>query len=224
MKKSNNVFKKAFSKFKKRRYNSNYSNTNSFISKQTNNSFLNMKVEYYDTILFPNGNSVPRFQNSLTNNYLNFALILTNNNGFTSECVSWQRYKIYAASLEFVPCMDLGYARTAFSLAAPGIASCVYVDRTSNDRGTDPRDNDNVLVSYVAIQLPQRKFWKFKDNFLISGGVGVGTWNRTVGHPNQEGQFSVCNLEDGNSNTSGSAHNTFNVKATLYVTLSTKNR
>lgn len=218
MKKSNNAFKKAFSKFKKRRYNS----TN-YVMKQTTNSSINIKVEYYDTVLFSNGSAIPLVQN-VNQNYLNFAYILGQNSGFVAESPSWQRYKITGASLEFIPCMDLGYARTLFTLAGPGIASCVYVDRTSSNRGTEPKESDNVLVAYVAIQLAQRKFWKFKDNFLTSGGLGVGTWNRSVGYPNQEGQFSLCNLEDGNTNGGVSPHNVFNLKATLYVTFSTKTR
>jgi len=219
MKKTNNSFKRAFSKFKKRRLY--VYNVNSV--KQTTNSSINIKVEYYDTIIFANGSSVPNVQD-IGQPYLNFARVLGQNNGFVAESASWQRYKITGASLEFVPCMDLGFARTIFALAGPGIAAAVNVDRTSSNRGAEPRDSDNVLVSYVAIQLPQRKYWKFKDNFLSAAGVGVGTWNRCVGYPNQEGQFSICNLEDGNVNTGESSHNTFNLKATIYVTMSTKLR
>lgn len=218
--KSNGVFKRAFRRFKARRYYSSFK-SKSTLTKQTDNKSLFAKIENYDTILMTNGTSKPVFQ-AVSQNYLTFKEILTNNNGFQAEYPSWARYKIIGCSIEFVPCMDLAFARANFSLAGPGIACSVYTDRTNSDRGDEPKDNDNVLISYIAVQYPQRKSWKFNDGFIDSSGSGVGTWNKSYSHANQEGQFSVCNLEAGNQITG--THNLFNVKSTLYIMYSTKNK
>lgn len=217
--KSNGVFKRAFRRFKTRRYNSYKPRIS--LTQITNNKTLFAKIENYDTIIMVNGTSKPLFQGT-NQNYLPFKDIFTNNSGFQAEYGTWSRYKIIGCSIEFVPCMDLAFARANFSLAAPGIACAAYADRTSNDRGDEPKDNDNVLVAYVAVQYPQRKYWKFNDGFIDSSGSGVGTWNKSYGYNNQEGQFSICNLEAGNQVTG--THNFFNVKATLYLIYSTKTK
>lgn len=211
---SKKPFKRAFSKFKKRR-------TGYGMYKAPKVHELTIKAEFYDTVFFSAVTAVPLFQNT-GRTYIGLREILVAAVSFQNEYSHWGKYMITGATVDLIPCSDLAHLRSIFSLASPGICCAFYPNVSTTNLGDIVRDNDNLLVAYGAVPLYQRKSWKFPKNYMTGAGTGIGTWNSTLSHSNQDGQFSICNLETGNVSSANA--NVFNIRINVYVKLGAKNQ
>lgn len=184
------------------------------------NDITRCQVESYDQIQFNAGATAPIF--TTASNYINLYNIIVNSPTWTDQQPIWGRFKITGISVRISPSAGLTAIDTAFSVGAPTLSVAFYPQLLSSSLGTSPSYNDHKIFCDPASTIPQTRYYKFPDGFFEgSGGVGLGIWNSTNALSSLFGQFSVSTNQPG---TAGSLIQMFNVKFTVYMLFSDKNR
>lgn len=205
--KKRNVFKRAFSTYKKRRFN------RVPIFKNPRYQECMCRGEYMDTVYVPGlGNTYLHQNNGFQ--YFNFYSMLslgTSISGFLSE---FDMYMIKAVSAEVMPCND-SYAVT-FSYGAPAISIGINPTETSATLGNTAFTNDTSVICYLNQKSPSRKYISFPANYFNGTTLGIGTWNRCDNSNSQVGEWCTY-MPDTNTNLSGSQTYLYTVKYVMYV-------
>lgn len=211
--KSNKPFKRAFSRFKRRRIG--YKLRNDF-----SQQYVNVKVEWYDTILSASSVSTFTFQDT-TVPQISLATILQSSTSFQNVYPLFAMYKITGLKMTYFPTADVAFLRNLFGRACPAIICAFYPQNTSTNLGDYPKYQEHAFMFSPGSTEISSKYLYFPSNYGDGMVNSVGVWNRCNDHPSQVGQISVCNSESGN-NASG-PHNIAGIKFTLYVSLKSRN-
>lgn len=202
-----NVFKRAFSRYKRRRLRYRYP-----IYKNPYNQEIKVRGEYMDALYCPSlGNTYLHQNNSLQ--YMNFYSLINLMGSLQGMLTEFEMYKIYGASIEVMPCQD-SYS-VSFSYGAPVIAVGINPVEISATLGSTAFTNDTSVTAYLNQKMPSRKYFSYPDNYYNGVVLGIGTWNRTDSFASQVGEFCTY-MPDTNTNTSGSSVYLYNVKYQLY--------
>ena len=78
------------------------------------------------------------------------------------------------------------------------------------------------MIIEPGVSAVQSKYWKFPDNYFEGSGYGFGVWSQTNGFNSQIGQVSVTTNK--NPSIAGANVYLFNIRMTLYIMFSDKNR
>lgn len=205
--KKSNVFKRAFSRFKRRR-NGKYP-----IFKNPSYQEIRVRGEYIDALYCPGlGNTYLHQNNGFQ--YMNFYSLLNLMGSVQGMLTEFEMYKVNGASVEVMPCQD-SYG-VAFTYGAPCISVGINPVETSVTLGATAFSNDTAAVAYLNQKAPSRKYFSFPNNYYNGVVLGIGTWNRTDNSNSQVGEFCTY-MPDTNTNTSGSNTYLYTVKYNLYV-------
>lgn len=211
-----NVFKRAFSRFKRRRYGSSRYAT----WKNPKYSELKIRAEYMDSIYCTALTTSWRHQYS-TAEYFSFYSILNLCPSFTGLLNEFDLYKVTGASIEIMP--SAVATTVSFANGLPSIsAGCFPVD-VNTVIGSSVFGSESSVNCYLMQSKPTRKYFSFPDNYLNGSTVGIGTWNKTDSYVNQQGEFCLT-MPDSNSNLSATATYCFTVNYCLYVTYKLRSR
>lgn len=212
-KRSNKPFKRAFSRFKRKRMG--FKMRNDFSSQ-----YVNVKVEWYDTIMCASGSSVFQF-NDTTVPQIGLSTIFSSSVSWQNIYTSFAMYKITGLSMQYYPTADVAYLRTLFSRASPGIACAFYPQYSNSNLGDAPKYQEHNFFFSPGVTTMSSKYLYFPTGYGSGMTNSVGVWNRTNDYGSLLGQISVCNSESGN--TSSSPHNIAGIKFTIFVTLKSRN-
>lgn len=136
-----NVFKRAFLRYRRRRYRNRYP-----IYKNPYNQELKVRGEYMDALYCPGlGNTYLHQNNGFQ--YMNFYSLISNMGSVSSMFNEFEMYKIYGASIEVMPCQD-SYGVT-FSYGAPCIAIGINPVEVSVTLGATAFSNDTSVTAYL---------------------------------------------------------------------------
>lgn len=211
---SKSVFKRAFSRFKRRRYYK--PNLNSFTGQ-----YVNIKCEVYDTIYSTNTISTLLWQDT-AQTYYNLATLLGSSTSFQNTYINFAMYKVTGLSLTTYITSDPATLRSAFSRAAPALAVALYPQNVSSNFGNAPKNQENHMFVASASQDRVHKYWSFPNEYGSGMNNGLGVWNRTNDYSSLIGQVSVTNVED--ANLANSTHNVLGIKFTIYITYKSRNQ
>lgn len=205
-----NVFKRAFTRYKRRRFRNRYP-----IYKNPFNQELKVRGEYMDALYCPGlGNTYLHQNNGFQ--YMNFYSLISNMGSVSSMFNEFEMYKIYGASIEVMPCQD-SYS-VSFSYGAPAIAVGINPVEVSVTLGATAFTNDTAVTAYLNQKNPSRKYFSYPDNYYNGVVLGIGTWNRTDSYSSQVGQFCTY-MPDTNTNLNGSSVYLYTVKYQLYFVM-----
>lgn len=211
---SKSVFKRAFSRFKKRRY---YKPNLNSVSGQ----YVSIKCEWYDTIYSTNGVSTLLFQDTQAT-YYNLVTILGNSTSFQNTYSNYAMYKITGLSMTSYVTSDPATLRSTFTRAAPAVCIAFYPQNISSNFGAAPKFQENNMFIATASDRPVHKYYAFPNGYASGMVNSVGIWNRTNDYASLQGQISVTNVEaDNNAN---STHNVIGIKFTIYITYKSRNQ
>ncbi len=184
------------------------------------NDIMRAKIEVYDQLYIPNGTSAVQF--AVTGNtYRAVYDLLAASTSWTDQVGLYARYKITGLQVVASCCSSPDTIDGSFATGAPTISLAFYPNATGQNLGTNPSFNDHKMLLDAHVTTPQTKYWKFPDQYFEGPGYGFGVWSQCSGYLNQIGQLSPClNLV---SNTTANTY-FFNVRMTLYVLFSDKNR
>lgn len=206
---SNNPFKKAFSKFKKRRYSRKLP-----LFKNPRYQEVSVKCEYMDAIWVPSvGSTFLHHYNGYP--YFNFASLMSVSNSWTSIFQNFEMYKITGVSSTIMPTNTTQF--TTFSFGAPSISIGISFVETNTTMGPTAFSNDTQNVCHFLQTTPARKYFSIPKDYLQGNIAGLGTWNRCDYYTNQIGQFCTV-MADLNTNT-GALVYMYNVTYCIYVSL-----
>lgn len=211
------VFKRAFSKFKKRR---NYSYKPYNMNKRA--SIISCRCEVMDAIYCANIGSTPQFQQT-SQSYFNFSTVLNSSQSFTGIANEFAFYKITGVRVDLTPCSSAAAQYSNFSYGAPPICVTPYPSDTSIGIGQGAFFNDNALIAYLGKNETVSKYTRYPDNYYQGALLGIGTWNKCDNFNTQSGQFSTT-FPDGTTNSSGSTQYLFSVNLTIYVLMKERDR
>lgn len=207
-------FKRAFSRFKRRR------NTRYPIFKNPSFQEMTARGEYMDALYCPGLGNTYLHQNN-TSQYMNFYQCFNFMSSITGLMTEFEMYKITAVSYEVMPCVD-SYGVT-FTYGAPCIAIGVDPVEVSVSLGSTAFSNDTALISYLNRKTPVRKYISYPNNYYNGVVLGIGTWNKTTNYASQVGEFCTY-MPDTNTNLSGSNTYMWTVKYSIYVSFKQRSR
>lgn len=207
-KRSNKVFKRAFSRYRRRR-NINYTPRGFGISAE-----VVIKCEHYDTIMSTTGSSAMFFQDTGLS-FMNLAYVMTNSNSFLLNVPLYSLYRVKAMQLTYYPVNDLVNLRGIYARGSPSICIAFYPNLVSTGAGDAPRTNDNAFVGYPGVAESHSKYFSFKDGYVNGVPNSVAEWNSTATYTSFIGQLSVANGEV--NNNASSQHNIIGCRIVLYV-------
>lgn len=211
-----NVFKRAFSRFKRRRYGSSRFST----WKNPKYSELKIRAEYMDTLYCPALVSNWKHQYS-TSEYFSFYSMLNICPSFTGLLNEFDLYKVTGAAIEIMP--SIPPVSASFANGLPSIAiGCFPVD-VNTVIGSSVFGSESSISCYLLQTRPVRKYFSFPDNYMNGAVVGIGTWNKTDSYTSQQGEFCAV-MPDSNSNLSATATYCFTVTYSLYITYKLRSR
>lgn len=118
--------------------------------------------------------------------------------------------------------MDTNTVATKIAQGSPSCSVAFYPNLNGSAIGKNPSYNDHKLILEPGVTTVQSKYWKFPDGYFEGNSFGFGIWSQTNGYTSQTGQVSIC-VNPTISNTSAVVF-LFNIRITLYVMLSDKNR
>lgn len=184
------------------------------------NDVTRAKIEVYDQLYVGSGTSSMIF--IIPNQpYRNIEHILTTSQSFQDLYLIYARYKITGLQIVASCCSSPDTIDGSFTTGAPTASLAFYPNLTSQNAGTNPAYNDHKMLLDAHVTTPQMKYWKFPEQYFEGSGYGFGIWSQTNGYTNQIGQISpTLNI------LSNATANTFffNVRMTLYILFSDKNR
>lgn len=178
-----------------------------------------VKVEAYDQITINSGAASAMFLQS-GGTYANILTLLQSSISFMDNIGLWGRYKIVGMNVRASAGSSIATLDSAFTNCAPTLSLAFYPQLITTALGSNPAYNDQKLLLDPSLTVPQTKYWKFHDNYFDNGSSGFGVWTNTQGGV-QTGQLS-CTLNIPVVALSTTA--LFNVRTTLYVIFSTRNR
>lgn len=185
------------------------------------NDVTRAQVEFYDQIALATGGNSCIFATTSAS-YYNITAILANSTSFQDLYPIYARYKITGFSVRCSIAHSLDVICTNIATGAPSCSAAFYPNLTSTSLGNTPCFNDHKMMVEPGVTSVQSKFWKFPDNYFDASGTGFGVWSQCNGYTNQVGQVSfTCNKTPA---PAVAATYLFNVRLTLYVLLSDKNR
>jgi len=185
------------------------------------NDVTRAQVEYYDTLAIANGANTLLFTNPSTT-YLGIVTALQNSTSFQDLYPIYARYKICGMSVRCSTAQDTSFITTKIAQGSPSCSAAFYPNLNGTGIGQNPSFNDHKLILEPGLTTVQSKYWKFPDNYFEGNGFGFGVWSQTNGYTNQTGQISVC-VNPSISNATADVF-LFNIRITLYIMLSDKNR
>lgn len=184
------------------------------------NDIMRAKVEYYDQLYVANTSSTLVYV-STNNAYKTIYEILNSSTSFTDQYLLYARYKLTGLQIVASCCSSSETIDTAFAFGAPTASLAFYPNLTAQNAGSNPSYNDHKMLIDPHVTIPQVKYWKFPDQYFQGSGFGFGIWSQCSGYTNQIGQLSpTLNIA---SPASGNV-SLFNVRVTVYVLFSDKNR
>lgn len=184
------------------------------------NDITRAKIEIYDQLYVFNNTGTVQFVSNGFPYYL-IASMLTNSTSFQDLYGLYARYKITGLQIVASCCSSPDTIDGSFNTGAPTVSVAFYPNATAQNLGSNPAYNDHKMLIDAHVTTPQTKYWKFPDQYFEGSGYGFGVWSQTNGYASQIGQISPC------LNVNSPATSTvymFNVRMTLYVLLSDKNR
>lgn len=208
--KKTNVFKRAFSRYKRRRFGF-YSNIR--------NDTISVKCDAYDTILTASSVSTLAFQDT-TVSYYPFASILQNSSSWNNYYSTYSHYMIYGIKITSYPTADIAFLRQLFGRACPTICVAIVPNYSGTNVGDYPKINDNNFMFTPGSVDLHSKYWSFPPGFQNGTVQGLGVWNLTNAVSGQGAQVSICQSESGNN--ASSPHNIAGLRMTLYVKFKTR--
>jgi len=185
------------------------------------NDVTRAQIELYDLLVIPSGTSGLVFASN-TANYKDIEDILANSTSFQDLFPIYARYKITGLSMRCSVAQDNSYITSKIGSGFPTCSAAFYPNLTNVGIGTNPSFNDHKLILESGVTNVQSKYWKFPDNYFEASGTGFGVWSQCNGYTNQVGQISVAANKIGFGATADCY--LFNVRLTLYVMFSDKNR
>lgn len=184
------------------------------------NDITRAKIEVYDQIYVFNGTSTAQFV-SVGQPYYNISVIFGNSTSFQDQYGLYARYKITGIQFVASCCSSPDNIDGSFNTGAPTMSVAFYPNATSQNLGTNPAFNDHKMLLDAHVTTPQTKYWRFPEQYFEGSGYGFGVWSQCNGYLNQIGQISPCLNQI--SNATATVY-MFNVRITVYVLFSDKNR
>lgn len=199
---------------KKRRYASKFT----IPKKIAVNDSISVKCEYYDTAGYVSSGSVPTVS---TLQYINVTTILAGSTTFTDMVVRYGRFKMTGLAIRYDSTLDSVKA-ASLDNNYPVVCFAFYPQLSTQSLGTAILANDQKAYFGSNVTIPQTHYWRFPENYFVSGNGGYGTWNNSSLYASMPGQISIS------SPTTGIVANAVttigSIKLVFYVTFSTKNQ
>lgn len=185
-----------------------------------NSEEIYTKCEYYDEMYVAAGSGTQYVFNSTPGSYLNVRAMLAASTSFTDNATLYSRYKIVGISVRLTRLIPDQIIATS-TQDLPSMYMAFYPQLVTTNAGTGPAYNDSKASFEGLAMSPQSKYWKFKDNFFEASSGGYGTWNNISDYSTISGQLSTYNPSLLYAIAGNSTHE---IRVTLYIKFSTRNR
>lgn len=182
---------------------------------QRNDDTTNVKIEYSDEVIVPNGTSLATIS-GLT--YMNIKHILSNSTAWLDVSARYARYKINGLQIRYDTCSTTLPATLPTDFPISNFA--FFPQSVSGALGDAPYYNDKKFTCNPSFTSPQSKYWSFPDGYFSASSGGYGTWNNVTDYSTIIGQVSTYNFPifAATADTRVAI-----IRFTLYVTMSSKN-
>lgn len=185
------------------------------------NDVTRAQVEYYDQIAIGIGASEVQFATT-GNKQLAIVAILSASTSFQDLFPIYARYKITGLSMRCSIGQSVDVICAGIASGPPSCSAAFYPNLTGTNIGANPSYNDHKMIMEPGVSAVQSKYWRFPDQYFEGAGFGFGVWSQTNGYTNQIGQLSIT--ANKTPSTASASVFLFNVRVTLYLMFSDKNR